>query len=160
MACLLPLPEVSPGRRGRHVSRSPGPTLAKAPLPPKPVLSFWLTSHCGQISLTPIFALLFIGHTGFSWLPGLSLVMTSEGYSCFPVWRLTFCSPSFLYVFLPLLHRCLCPYFSHIPGAQQRPRTSALSYMWVERDWMKSRKGETSLGQTVWEDHTEEESLV
>ena len=44
MACLLPLPEVSPGRRGQHISRSPGSTLAKAPLPPKPVLSFWLTS--------------------------------------------------------------------------------------------------------------------
>ena len=85
--------------------------------------------------------------------------MTSEGYSCFPVWTLTSGSSSFSHAFLPLLHRCLWPYFSQIPGDQQRPRPSALSYMWVERDWMKSRKGKANLGQTVWEDYTEEEVL-
>ena len=85
--------------------------------------------------------------------------MTSEGYSGFPVWMLTSGSPSFLYAFFPLPHRCLWPYFSQIPGAQQRPQHWALSYMWVERDWMKSRKGEANLDQTVWEDHTEEEVL-
>ena len=85
--------------------------------------------------------------------------MTSEGYSGFPVWMLTSGSPSFLYAFLPLLHRCLWPYFCQIPGAQQRPQHSALSYVWVERDRMKSRKGEANLDQTVWEDHIEEEVL-
>lgn len=85
--------------------------------------------------------------------------MTSEGYSCFLVWMLTSGSPSFLYAFLALPHRCLWPYFFQIPGAQQRPQPSALSYVWVERDWMKSWKGETNLGQAVWEDRTEEEVL-
>ena len=82
-----------------------------------------------------------------------------KGYSCFPVWMLTSSSSSFLYAFLPLKHRCLWPYFSQIPGAQKRPRYLALSYVWVERDCMKSRKGEVNLGQTVWEDRTEEEVL-
>ena len=39
------------------------------------------------------------------------------------------------------------------------PDIGQISYVWVEQNWMKSRKGEASLGQTVWEDRTEEEVL-
>ena len=159
MACFLPLPEVSPGGRGWHISRSPWRHPGQGNSAPEPVLSFWLTSHLRQISLTLVFTL-FIGCTGFLLLSGLSQVMISKGYSCFPVWTLTSGSPSFLYAFLPQLHRCLLPYFCQIPGAQLRPPALSTQLRVGGGDWMKSRKGETNMGQRVWEDCTEEKSLA